>query len=48
MFQFDTIVVSFESKFSDDFVYCDKSISSDDEVAVHLEYKKFLAIVFPF
>ena len=47
MFQFDTIV-SFESKFFDDFVCCDKGISSDDEVAVHLEYKKFLAVVFPF
>lgn len=47
IFQFDTIV-SFESKFSDDFVCCDKSIFSDDEVAVHFKYKKFLAVVFPF
>ena len=36
IFQFDTIV-PFETKFSDDFVCCDKGISSDDEVAVHLK-----------
>ena len=47
MFRFDT-KVPFESKFSDDFVCCDKGITSDDEVSVHLEYKKFLAVVFPF
>ena len=48
MFQFDKTIVPFESKFSDDFVCCDKGISSDDEVAVHFKYKKFLAVVFPF
>ena len=47
MFRFDT-KVPFESKFSDDFVCCDKGISSDDEVAVHFKYKKFLAVAFSF